>query len=626
MSDTTKDGQKPSSPVFRLVKGDDPQSIKKQLGIATRTLPAAEDGAVASNAFETEDEFYQFYAGAAKDAGVLPPPFNLYQLESLVLENNTLLPCVEAMVTNIAGTGYDFDTVDENEETAEDDENIRRLREFFAQPWPGESFSTQYEKLCRDCERIGNGYLEAISTPSGELVMVRHIDGKMMRLVKLDDPVPVDVTVIRNGKEVTMKVMKRERRFVQLVNGVTLVYFKEFGSARDLNKHTGVWAPPGQRLPAKDRATEIIHFTTLPDAKSPYGVPRWINQIPSIMGSRKAEEFNNEFFDNGGIPPALVILQGGTLQNETRKAFTQNLQGSARKRQRIEVLEVEPSGGSMDHPTQARVTVERFGGERTTDSMFETYDDKCSVRVRRSFRIPPIFLGEAEDYSFASAYVSYTVTEAQVFRPERDEYDERITQTLIHRLGFKDYKITSKPLVIEDVNLKLDGINVAVTTGQVDMADVIYELNEATGLNLKLSDNPRPLNNVTHTVDAQGNIIPLPTPANDQQPAAVQTAEGMGTSLPTASEIEKSDGTNVQGLAIDMMTALRSRQLDQLVDGVAKVNLLDEVGRKAFYDAAAKLQFTQPDIAPELGDLAACTMQVMAKSAPARKASCGHTH
>jgi hypothetical protein len=33
--------------------------------------------------------------------------------------------------------------------------------------------------------------------------------------------------------------------------------------------------------------------------------------------------------------------------------------------------------------------------------MFEGYDAKCEVRVRRSFRLPPIFVGEASDYSFA---------------------------------------------------------------------------------------------------------------------------------------------------------------------------------------------------------------------------------
>ena len=50
--------------------------------------------------------------------------------------------------------------------------------------------------------------------------------------------------------------MKRERRYCQLVNGVSLMYFKEFGAKRDLHKKTAVWAPLGQRLPgqhARDR-------------------------------------------------------------------------------------------------------------------------------------------------------------------------------------------------------------------------------------------------------------------------------------------------------------------------------------------------------------------------------------
>ena len=156
--------------------------------------------------------------------------------------------------------------------------------------------------------------------------------------------------------------MKRERRFAQLVNGVTLVYFKEFGASRDLNKSTGKWAARNQRLPARERATEILHLSCIPDSHSPYGLPRWIGQLPSVLGSRKAEEFNLEFFDNGGVPPALIVLQGGTLQSETRKALEAKFAGGATRLNRVQILEVEPTGGSLDKPTTARVTVERFGG------------------------------------------------------------------------------------------------------------------------------------------------------------------------------------------------------------------------------------------------------------------------
>ena len=150
------------------------------------------------------------------------------------------------------------------------------------------------------------------------------------------------------------------------------------------------------------RATEIMHFVVLPDSHTPYGVPRWVCQIPSVLGSRHAEEFNLEFFANGGVPPVMILLQGGTLQAETRAAIERMVSGEAKKNNRIMVIEAEPAGGGLNQtPPQARVTVERFGSDRQSDSMFENYDERCEERVRRAFRLPPIFVGQAKDYTFA---------------------------------------------------------------------------------------------------------------------------------------------------------------------------------------------------------------------------------
>ena len=45
-------------------------------------------------------------------------------------------------MTNVDGTGYDFVSEDdETEDDAQDDAKIDALKEFFAQPWPGMSFS-----------------------------------------------------------------------------------------------------------------------------------------------------------------------------------------------------------------------------------------------------------------------------------------------------------------------------------------------------------------------------------------------------------------------------------------------------------------------------------------------------
>jgi PBSX family phage portal protein len=657
MADDVKKDDRPTAQVFRLVEFGDSRSGKVQKDLGPNGGGANPLGAVQPNAFEPEDEYQQLYVGATRDQGIIQPPYNLRQLDRLSQENNALGPCIEAMVTNVDCTGYKFESVDAEAEDDGDDDNIDALKEFFDEVWPGVSFSETRKLVRRDLERTGNGFIEVVRNPQDEIALLRRVDSKMMRMLRLDDAIPVPMKVTRKGKEQVVQVMKRERRYCQLVNGVSLMYFKEFGAVRDLHKKTAVWAPAGQRLAANMRASEIIHLTVLPDAHTPYGVPRWANQIPSVLGSRKAEEFNLEFFDNGGVPPIMILLQGGTMQSETRKSIEQRLSGEAKKNNRVIVVEAEPIGGGLNQaPPQARVTVERFGADRQADSMFEKYDERCEERVRRSFRLPPIFIGHSKDYNFATAFASYTVTEAQVFKPERDAFDEAVTMRLIPVLGYKGYRIRSNPLVIEDATLKLQGLEVIEgMADQVEPADVVAAVNETCGLHLKVSENAPDLagraaiqqqqqqfaamNQVQ--AGAQGkpgaqapvkamNPAPkglsLPTPPGGPTPTGGQPGQlkpkkvpalvgmtGMGgNGTPVPSPSRKTDGVDVSGLAIRAMKALRKRDLGELAFTLGIVNSFDTASRAQFDDTVVELQFIDSSFDPEgLAELSACTMALM---------------
>ena len=190
----------PTAQVFRLVtpQRTDLAGLKKDLGPNGTKAP---DGAVQPNAFMPEDEYQQLYVGATRDQGVIQPPYNPRQLDFLSQQNNTLGPCIEAMITNVDGTGYDFVSEDTDETDAEDDPKIDELEEFFAQPWPDMSFKEMRKILRRDLERTGNAYLEVLRNAQDEIVMFRHVDAKMMRILRLDDAIPVPVTVIRKGKK-----------------------------------------------------------------------------------------------------------------------------------------------------------------------------------------------------------------------------------------------------------------------------------------------------------------------------------------------------------------------------------------------------------------------------------------
>jgi PBSX family phage portal protein len=569
VSDTSAD--KKNSTVWKI-KEDDPLT-KAEIGSVR---------AVVSNAFEPEDDFKGYYLGQNKGFAI-QPPYDLRTLDRLTQESNSLGPCVEAMVTNIDGTGFTIvkDAPGAKEDDGDNqDAKVLEVWDFFAEPWPGESFITQRKRITRDKKRTGNGYLEVIRNARDDIVFTRHVDAKMVRLCKLDDPMPQRVTVKRRGAEVSINLMVRYRRFVQVINGNTLIYFKEFGCPLDLNKNTGAWAKSGERLGVQLRATEMCHFIDLPDAHTPYGVPCWVAQLPSILGSRKAEEFNMEFFDNGGVPPVLVILQGGVLGTESRKAMEQKVSGTAKAKNRVQVIEMEPSGGDLNSPSNARVTVERFGGERQNDSMFEKYDDKCEVRVRRAFRLPPIFVGAASDYSFATAFASYTVGEAQVFKPERDDFDEVMSVKFIPALGYPGIRMKSNPLKIEDATMKLQGIELAQATQQVDASDILDAINETVGTSLKVSKT-LPIPALTPT-QGQGTQASASTPGSPRRsPAAGKPKQETKVTKPAATPrkspaVTKEELSPAEALAFRTLAAIRDNALSTIADCFAEIRALND--------------------------------------------------
>lgn len=460
-----------------------------------------------------DDAFSNLYmgqSGSDRFVQILEPTFKPSTLKAITTQNNILLQCIDAMEVNIDGTGF---TIELWEGEKEDEKEKQVLQDFFDEPYPGKSMIGIRREMRNDLESTGNGYFEVSRSMSDEIQLLNYIDSCDLRLIRLDDPVFVTKTIMRRGKEVKVKMRVRERRFVQLVNGKK-VYFKEFGASRDLDRNTGKWAEGGARLSFMSRASELIHFTGVKEAKTPYGAPRWINQLPSVLGSRKAEEFNLEFFDSGGLPPVLVIVQGGYLGAGVKDSLNAHLNGRGANH-RAAIVEAISSSGSLDSAGSVKVTVERFGTERQQDSMFQAYDKNAEEHVRIAFRLPPLFIGRAQDYNFATAKTGYMVAEAQVFLPERNEFDEKMWQ-ITKAMGVKKYVFKSKPLTLTDIEQQLKAIELGLTNKIVEGEEVIATLNDLTGMNLVYQEPP-----ATPGFDKEGN--PLPRPVSTAAPAGSQT-------------------------------------------------------------------------------------------------------
>lgn len=484
--------------------------VAKKMSADERRLQKAEEALLQSKGLSVDDSGFDQLPVSVREA-IVKPTYDPIQLSVLTHQNNTLLQCISTMEVNIDGTGFSIERADgkpmhEAKEKApegtemveksdspeeEDPPEVKAIKEFFAEPFPGESFTTQRRQLRRDLEGTGNAYLEVIRNQKKEITFLRRLDAKLTRLLRYDGPVQVERSVIRGGKVQSLKMLDRERRFAMIV-GTKVVYFREFNSSRQLNATTGEWVDPNATAPtpAAQLATEVIHLKVMDDVATAYGVPRWINQVPSVLGSRKAEEFNLEYFAHGGMPPAIIMVQGGQLSTESRAALTSYLAGTAKLKQRGVIAEIFPSSGDLSSSGNVKVTVERFGNEQQKDSMFQNYDVRCAEHVRGAFRLPPLFLGLTKDHNYATAYASYMVAEAQVFKPERDEFDEIINVKLMRAMA-PGYVYRSIPLTVNDIEQKVKAMQLVKDV--VERESLVDTLNELIGTNLQAKEEGDPL-------------------------------------------------------------------------------------------------------------------------------------
>jgi len=550
-----------------------------------------------SNAGYAEDRFVGLYESTKTPDGatIIPPQHNPDTLTSVVHSNNTLMQCIEAMEVNIDGTGFEIEPSDPKMDASKV-VGLDAVIGLMDEPYPTTTMTSLRRALRRDIEITGNGYLEVIRNAAGDIMLLKQIPSVTMRLCRLSPHQKVTKNMYRNGKSVRVSMQARLRPFAQIINRKP-IYFKEYGASEHLDKHTGGWS---SKVKPKDRATEIIHFTAVLDGTSPYGVPRWINQTPSAIGSRKAEENNLDFFNSGGLPPVLITVSGGIMVKETKQALENYLNGKNSKN-RAAILEAYASGTSLDNSGSVKITVERFGSERVSDSMFENYDAKCSTRIRGAFRLPELYVGQ-NGGNFAASRAASMLAEAQVFKPERREFDATMNLTIIRELSQGTVKMTSKQNTIKDGNLQMKGIAVARSTGAVSPESIVDNISDVAGVSLTYSAEELSLSrqgDKQAALDAMAGTNTIKNPPAESN-NSLDAGKGLDKKAPEKvikfEEIAKQD---IEGLAWHwgkVATGDSELSADDMIDLQDIVESLEDSDREEFSSYLASNVF------PDCGD------------------------
>lgn len=378
--------------------------------------------------------------GIGKSA--LLPPYDPRFLAQCVERSNMLKQCIAAMVTNVGMVGFEVAAIDRS--VPIDDAEKEELQSFIDACNSEESLMAVHTKAVDDYETYGYCFLEAIRDRKGRVSLLRHMPAYTTRLLPKDlEPELVEYDITRGRRTVTVQEYRTFRRYVQIVNGKTR-YFKEFGDQRVLHMDTGEYGT----CPVAYRATEVIHIRQ--NSNDPYGVPRWINQLPSILGSREAEECNLRYFEDNTIPPMILSVAGGRLTSQSYKELKDILlkQGIGVDRQnKMILIEAVPEREGLDEKgSTVTLKVDKLTDARQSDGLFSEYDEANQAKIRSSFRLPPVAVGLSQDVTFATANVSAFIAETQVYLPLRNVFDEIYNKKLVNGelgLGLRTCRLAS---------------------------------------------------------------------------------------------------------------------------------------------------------------------------------------
>ncbi|WP_178897051.1 phage portal protein [Bacillus altitudinis] len=378
-----------------------------------------------ANVSETTKQIYE--DGFNYDADdVIEPPYNIKELKQMAEYSTILQQCIDAYKTNILGFGlgieYVFDFNAENAPEAKKsaaEKEWTRLEELVRYMNYDESAEVVLGYVIEDRERTGNGFLEVLRNGTGQPAGIEYLDAQHMRICKIGDPVEIDFKYTDHGQVKSLKRMKRFRKYVQQVN-TKKVFFKEYGDPRTMNSSTGEY---NEETPPELVASEVIHFKI---GSGTYGVPRWIGNIVNMYGARKAEELNYLYFKQGRHVPAAITVENGMLSEssyEQLQEYMNGIEGSDNAHKFL-LLEVEgiPKKDELsndEEPANVKVDIKSLAEILQEDALFLEYDEKTRNKIRSSFRLPPIYTGESQDYNKATADTARKTTEEQVFQPER---------------------------------------------------------------------------------------------------------------------------------------------------------------------------------------------------------------
>ena len=392
----------------------------------------------ADNNISKSDKSEQLHNEIAVNASNwISHPVDMRGLKTLV-DNSTILPqCIRAYKNNIAGFGLSISYLEDYDIETDEMKAEWLLAERIINLLNMDCMIKEvFENVVRDRETYGISYCEVIRDIEGNVVQLEFIlETPSIYMTYPLEPY-IDTPFYFKGEQVIRK--KKFRKFRQEVAGKT-VYFKEFGDPRIMDKRDGRYIDTAKEtIDLANQANEIIEFRL---GSMPYGEVRWIGQVLTVDGSRRAEVLNNSYFRKGRHTPLMIMVNGGTLSDEAfskLQAYMNEIEGESGQHSFL-ILEtdtIETSTG-FEERKQPNVEIKDMASILQKDELFQEYQENSRKKVQSAFLLPDLYTAYTTDFNRATAQTAMEVTEKQVFQPERTSLAWILNNKILNEYAFK---------------------------------------------------------------------------------------------------------------------------------------------------------------------------------------------
>lgn len=382
---------------------------------------------------------------------LVPLPFNVDGLLFLQENCSYFDACVRQIAKDVAWPGYTLylrdDTPDETTgEPNEDEVEKKRLKDFLDDPnTQEENVQDIIERLIIDWGSAGWFGLEVSRDDKKGINGLYHVPAHTIRVHRDND------------------------KYCQL-RGTKKVWFKRFGVEADIDKDTG--KPFGGADPEK-RANELVFYKNYYAKSSWYGCPNVLSAVGAIKGLIGIRDYNLAFFENYGVPAAIVTITGAWEEKDIKAVS--------------DFLDVEIKGSNNAHktlvlnpPTTGTVEWEPLVME-VKEGSFKVYAKSQVTELLVAYRMPPYRIGIAEAGSLGGNIASEAtkIYVGSIVNPLKQVINHIFSEKIIKDgLGAKLYEFWLDDLDIRDLSGEMDRMVKMFSVGAMSPNDIREEFGE----------------------------------------------------------------------------------------------------------------------------------------------------